>query len=123
MRQAVHGFLLPFVLVLAASQHAAATQVCKPRLSVHQLHFSEVRPQTQERSWTATVSVDASQCKTTAGYFDLGVLRQKENGVELEFREQFIWARPSTLIGIEFWADEAVEDFWIDSVQACPCSR
>jgi hypothetical protein len=26
-------------------------------------------------------------------------------------------------VGVDFWADEAVEHYWIDSVQACPCAR
>ena len=123
MRQSVSALFLILAIALTGTQPATAKQVCKPRLSVKQLHFSEVRPQTQERSWTAVVSVDASRCESTAGYFDLGVVRQKENGVELEFREQFIWSAPSTLVGIEFWSDEAVEDYWIDSVQACPCLK
>ena len=73
--------------------------------------------------WTAVVSADASGCATTAGYFEVGFSRMKENAVELEFREQFIWSSPSVTIGLGFWADEAVESVWIDSVQACPCVR
>jgi hypothetical protein len=76
-----------------------------------------------ERKWTAAVTVDASRCATTAGYFEVGFLREKENGAELEFREQFIWSVPSVKIGVDFWADEAAERYWIDSVQACPCAR
>ena len=87
------------------------------------IRFSEVQRETQERRWTAIVSADASRCATTAGYFDLGVVRQKENGVELQFREQFIWSAPAMMIGIDFWTDEAVEDYWIDSVQDCPCAK
>ena len=26
-------------------------------------------------------------------------------------------------VGVDFWADEAVEYYWIESVQACPCAR
>ena len=102
---------------------AAAGPLCKPKLSVKDIRFSDVQRKTQERRWTATVSADASRCTTTAGYFELGVLRQKENGVELQFREQFVWSAPAVMIGIDFWADEAVEDYWIDSVQACPCAK
>ena len=39
-------------------------------------------------SWMiATVSADASRCATTAGYFEVGFSRLKENAMELEFRE------------------------------------
>jgi hypothetical protein len=27
------------------------------------------------------------------------------------------------MVGVDFWADEAVESHWIDSVQACPCAK
>ena len=51
------------------------------------------------------------------------VPRQKENGGEIEFRERFQWSSPAVKVGLDFWADEAVEYYWIDSVQACPCAR
>ena len=46
-----------------------------------------------ERKWTAVVSVDASRCATTAGSFEIIFSRQKENGLEIEFREQFNGSR------------------------------
>ena len=102
---------------------AASQPVCKPVLAVQDVQFSKMQRPTMERKWTAVVTVDASRCATTAGYFEVGFLREKENGVELEFREQFIWSVPSAKIGVDFWADEAAERYWIDSVQACPCAR
>jgi hypothetical protein len=123
MRQFLKALLLSAALAAVHTPIATAGAVCKPKLSVKDVQFSEVQRDTQERRWTATVSADASRCATTAGYFDLGVLRQKENAVELEFREQFIWSAPTVMIGIDFWTDEAVEDYWIDSIQACPCAK
>jgi len=43
--------------------------------------------------------------------------------MELEFREQFIWTSSAVKVSVDFWADEAVETYWIDSVQACPCAK
>ena len=102
---------------------AVGEPICKPALAFTKVQFSAMQPPTLERKWTATVSVDASRCATTAGYFDVGFSRLKENGIEIEFREQFIWSSPSVTIGLDFWADEAVASHWIDSVQACPCAR
>ena len=102
---------------------AMSLPMCKPHLTFKEVQFSPVRPPTQERRWTATVVADASRCATTAGYFEIGFARQKENSIELEFREQFIWSVPSAAVSVDFWADEAVESFWIDSVQACPCAK
>jgi hypothetical protein len=115
--------LLAGLIGLASVSQAAGGQVCKPALAFKEVQFSPMQPPTLERRWTAIVSVDASRCATTAGYFDVGIARQKENGLELEFREQFIWSSPAVMVGIDFWADEAVESHWIDSVQACPCAR
>ena len=123
MRQFLTASLLAIAAAASGISVAAAGPVCKPKLTVTDIRLSDVQRETQERRWTATVSADASRCATTAGYFDLGVLRQKENGVELQFREQFAWSAPAVMIGIDFWADEAVEDHWIDGVQACPCAK
>ena len=118
----VAGLLAAGVALMGAAQ-AAGNPVCKPILSIKDARLSEMLPPTLERRWSATVTVDASRCATTAGYFELGISRLKEYAPELEFREQFIWSSPSVKISVDFWADEAVESYWVDSVQACPCAR
>ena len=123
MRRFLTASLLAAAIAVSGMSFAAAGAVCKPKLTVKDIRFSEVQRDTQERRWTATVAADASRCASTAGYFDLGILRQKENGVELQFREQFIWSAPTVMVGIDFWADEAVEDYWIEGVQPCPCAK
>ena len=101
---------------------AVAAPVCKPVLSIVQTELSEVQPAKMERRWTAMISADASKCATKAGYFEMGFLREKENSLPLEFREQFIWVGPSSLVGVDVWADEAIERAWVDSVQPCTCA-
>jgi hypothetical protein len=96
---------------------------CKPTLTFKEVKFSQMQPPTLERKWTAIVSADASRCATTAGYFEIGSRGRRKTASELEFREQFIWSAPSVLVGVDFWADEAVERYWIDSVQACLCAK
>jgi hypothetical protein len=61
-------------------------------------------------------------CIEASGYFDLGISRLKETGYELDFREPFIWLAPSVKIGVEFWADETVERYWIENVTPCKCA-
>jgi hypothetical protein len=121
-RSRVAGLLASCIGLIGLPQ-AVGQQTCKPTLAFNEVQFSEMQPPTLERRWTAIVSVDASRCTTTSGYFEIGFSRLKENGVEVEFREQFIWSAPSVKVGVNFWADEAVESYWIDSVQACPCAR
>lgn len=108
---------------LTGPAHASGRQICRPSLTFGQVQFSEMRPPTQERRWTAIVSVDASACMTGSGQFEIGFLRLKENGADWEFHERFRWSVPSVEIAVDFWADEAVEDYWIDDVLACPCAR
>jgi hypothetical protein len=116
------AWLLAGSIGLFGVTQAIGRPVCKPTLAFKDVRFSEMQRPTLERRWTATVTADASRCATTAGYFEVGVSRMKESGYEIEFREQFIWSSPSVLIGIDFSADEAVETYWVDSVQACPCA-
>jgi hypothetical protein len=114
--------LLAGIIGLIGVTQAVGRQVCTPALAVTQVKFSKWRLPSMERRWTAVVSVDASRCAlNSGGYFELGFARQKENGLELEFREQFIWLPPSVKVSVDFWADEAVERYWVDNVAPCTC--
>ena len=113
---------LACIVGLTSATQAAAGPVCRPTLAIKDTHFSEMRPPTLERRWSAVVSVDASRCTpNTGGYFKIGFSRLKENGIEVEFREQFIWLPPAVKVSVDFWADEAVEAYWLDTVTPCPC--
>jgi hypothetical protein len=118
----VAGLLVGLISLIGVTQ-AVSEQTCKPVLVFKDVQFSEMQPPTLVRRWTAIMSVDASSCATTVGYFEVGFSRLKETAPELEFREQFIWSAPSVKIAVEFAADEAVEAYWIDKVYACPCAR
>lgn len=122
LRAVCAAWLLASGAALFGVAQAAAGPVCRPTLTIKEVKLSEMQPPTLERRWTAIVSADAARCKTTAGYFEIGFSRLKETAPELEFREQFIWSTPSVVVGVDFWADEAVESYWIDSIQACPCA-
>jgi hypothetical protein len=73
-----------------------------------------------ERTWSATLSVDASRCATTSGRFEILFSRSKENAPEDEFVEPFTWKAGSVEISVNFWADEAVEGYWLRSVRGVP---
>src|SRR5882757_1585989 len=115
--------LLACGIGLVDAAHAADPQVCRPALAVSDVKFSAMQPPTMQRKWTAVVSVDASQCATAAGTFEIGFSRLKENGPEVDFREPFTWQPPSVGVSVDFWADEAVESYWLNNVAACPCRR
>jgi hypothetical protein len=77
-----------------------------------------------ERKWTAVLSVDMSHCAAnSAGYFEIVFTRLKEIGVDMEFRERFVWVPPWVKVAVYFWADEAVARYWIDSITPCPCLK
>jgi hypothetical protein len=119
-RSCVFGLLAGSICVVGATQ-AAEQQFCRPALAFKEIRFSEMRPPTMERKWTAVLLADASRCSTTSGRFEIVFSRQKENGVEIEFQEQFMWNSGLVEVSIDFWADEAVEGYWIHNVAPCPC--
>jgi hypothetical protein len=99
----------------------AAAPVCKPALTFKDVRFSPIQHETMERTWSATLAVDASRCATTSGRFELLFSRLKENAPEVDFTEAFIWKAESVEVSVNFWADEAVEAYWLHNVAACPC--
>jgi hypothetical protein len=49
------------------------------------------------------------------------LLPAEENGLEIEFQEQFTWKPALVEVSVDFWADEAVEGYWLHNVVPCPC--
>jgi hypothetical protein len=119
-RSCVFGLLAGSIGLVSVTQ-AVGQQTCRPALAFNEVRFSETRPPTLERKWTAVLFVDASRCATTSGPFGIVFSRLKENGPEIEFREQFVWRPDSVEVSVDFWADEAVEGYWLNNVAACPC--
>ena len=100
---------------------AAAAPLCKPVIGFKEVRFSPTHRETMERTWSATLAVDGSRCATTSGHFQILFLRSKENAPEDEFIEPFTWKPGSMEVSVSFWADEAVEGYWLHSIAACPC--
>src|SRR5262245_12620790 len=122
-RSCISGLVAGMVGMIGVTQ-ALGQQFCRPALAIKNVQFSEMQAPTWERKWTAIVSVDASRCTTNAtGSFEIVFSRQKENGVGIEFSEKFTWSSPAVTVAVDFWADEAVERYWISNVSACVCSR
>jgi len=125
-RSCLCGLVAGFI-GLISTVPALGQPVCRPLLAFQEIRFSPMQPPTMERQWTAIVSVDASPCKArSAGYFEIGFLRLKENGLDIEFREEFMWLgfewAPSAIkVELNLAADEAVERPWFDNVTPCPC--
>src|SRR6516162_6346345 len=108
------------VACLASVIEVTGQEVCKPGLSFKEVRFSEMQPPTLKHTWTAIVSVDAARCAVSStGHFEIIFSRLKESAPDLEFREQFKWWLPSVSVTVDFWADEAVERYWIDNVSPC----
>ena len=123
MNRARIAGLLACGIGLAGTAHAAGQPVCRPALTVSDVKFSAMQSPSMQRKWTAVVSVDASRCAAAAGYFEIGFSRLKENGPEVDFRERFTWQPPSVGVSVDFWADEAVESYFLSNVAPCPCGR
>jgi hypothetical protein len=124
MYRSCRAGLLAGIIALIGATQALGQQVCRPALAFKEVQFSQMRPPTLERKWTAVVSVDASRCAANStGSFEIVFARLKEIGLDTEFSKKFAWQPPSVNVVVDFWADEAVERYWIANVSACPCPR
>ncbi len=124
MYRSCMSVFLTGIIGLVSVPQALGQQECRPILAFKEVKFSEMRPPTLERKWTAIISVDASRCAANStGYFEIVFLRLKEVGPEIEFRERFTWLSPSVKVEVGFSADEAVERYRIDNVSSCPCDH
>ncbi len=116
------SLLMASLLGLITVTPSLGRPMCKPALAFKDVWLSEMQPPTLEWRWTAIVAVDASHCAAhSAGHFEIGFLRLKENSADIEFRERFKWRPPSVQVAVDFWADEAVEHYWFDNIAPCPC--
>jgi hypothetical protein len=113
--------ILIIALLGAGLTPAIAAPLCKPLLAFKNVRFSPTQPETMEHIWSATLSVDASRCATMSGRFEILFSRLKENAPEIDFSERFTWKPESVEVSVNFWADEAVEGYWLHNVAACPC--
>jgi hypothetical protein len=122
-RSCISRFLAGIIGLVSVTQ-AAAQQECRPALAFNEVLFSQMKPPTLERKWSAVVSVDATRCAAKSqGYFEIVFSRLTEIGPEIEFRERFTWQPPSVKVEVGFWADEAVERYWIDNIAPCLCGH
>jgi hypothetical protein len=117
------SLFLACMIGLVSVTQAVGQHECRPTLAFKEVRFSEMQRPTLKREWTAVVSVDASRCQPdSAGYFEIAFSRLKEIGPEIEFRKRFTWRPSSVNVEVDFWADEAVERYWLDNVTRCACS-
>ena len=119
MRRSCRSILLAGSIGVLGATPAASQQDCKPRLAFEQVRFSGI--ENQQRRWTAAIAVDASRCAATSGRFDITFVRLKETGPELSFTERFTWAPGKVEVIVDFWADEAVEEYAISHIASCAC--
>jgi hypothetical protein len=111
--------LLAASLAAFGASPSVGAQLCLPQLTVKDVQFSEIR--NMRRTWTADLNVDAASCAASTGRFYLRFVRAKENAPDLEFAEELSWHAGPMQVSIEFWQDEAVQDYTIGYVAPCAC--
>jgi hypothetical protein len=124
MCQHLRSFLLAASLALFAGSASLGAPICRPDLSFKNVNLSELK--NLQRTWTATLNIDASRCTDTLGNFEIRFVREKENAPELEFNELFVWQTGPLHTGqievsLDFWVDEAVLQYALDYVWPCGC--
>jgi hypothetical protein len=106
--------------IACTSAPTAAGPVCKPKLTLTQVRFSEAR--NRQRTWTANFAVDSKHCIESSGMFEIKFVRLKEFGPDLTFTERLKWSADMTEVSLDFWWDEAVGDYWIGDITPCSCA-
>jgi hypothetical protein len=119
MRPCRLSILLAAGLFMFGGAPSVAEQICKPRLSFKEVRLGQLED--LQRKWVAVLDVDASRCASESGSFDIRFVRLKEVAPDLEFVEQFTWRPGRIEILVEFWIDEDVHKYAIDSIAPCPC--
>ena len=119
MRRSHPSILLAASLALFSVTQVAAGQLCKPGLSLRDVRISEARE--MQRTWTGVLLADASPCSTTSGPFEIEFTRLKETAPDLRFTERFTWTSGRSVVSIDVWWDEWVEDYRIARIASCPC--
>jgi uncharacterized protein YjiS (DUF1127 family) len=121
IRVCLAGLAASLIACLGAAD-AVAQPACKPGLAITDVQYSPMKPPTLQRQWSATITIDTSRCAdATQGMFEIGFSRLKENAPEIDFYERFRWQSPSVKVSVDFWADEAVEHYWLGNVAPCSC--
>lgn len=108
--------LLIVVIEPIGAAKAAGPLKFAPGLAFKDIRFSEMRPPTLERIWTAIVSHE-----NPSGYFEIVFTRISEVAPDLEFRERYEWRPPSVEVVVNFAAAEAVERYRVENITSCVC--
>jgi hypothetical protein len=111
--------LLVASLALSDASRSIAQQICAPDLQLREAHISQ--PRSLQRTWTARLIADASQCSTTSGEFEIEFTRLKETAPDMQFIERFSWAQGKTGVSLDIWWDEWLQSYRIIRVVPCPC--
>ncbi len=109
------------MLVLFQPKSSSGQNICRPAIAVESAQFGSV--QAQQRVWKGMLSIDARQCATASGAFELGFIREKENAPDLQFVEHLTWTAGQMEVSVNFWEDEFAAKYWIHKVAPCPCRQ
>ena len=89
-RSCIFGLLAGSIGLVGVTQ-AVGQQTCRPALAFKEVRFSRC----SRRRWSENGPRSCRSMRRAARrlrrYFEIGFSRQKENGLEIDFREQFIW--------------------------------
>jgi hypothetical protein len=123
MRCAFIPALTAVPLILMGGTDSWSQPICRPTLAFTEAHYAPMKLPKLERAWTVAFAADASPCVTQSGTVSILFTVWKENAPDIEFVETFQWAPDLNVISKEFWADEAVGAYKVNSITPCACSN
>ena len=122
-RSCIFGLLAGIIGLIGVAQ-AAGQQICRPALAITgSAIFRDAATDDGAEMDRGRFGRRVTLRQGSAGYFEIGFSRLKENALDIEFSKEFVWLPPSVKVSVDFWVDEAVERHWINKVSACPCAR
>ena len=119
MRPSRLAILLADSILLGGAAQSA--QHCQPAFEFQEVRFSRVKD--NQRTWTATLSVDSSVCSTRSGPVHIGFLRHKENAMDMFFTERFTWKPQQMEISGRMRRPVTTGFTWFRTARAPPTSR
>src|SRR5262249_15339264 len=119
MRRSHASILLAGSPVMFSAMQNVAPQLCQPVLSLRDGRMSP--PRGLQKTRDGVLVADASPCSTTSGPFEIEFTRLKETAPDLRFTERFTWTSGRSVVSIDVWWDEWVEDYRIARIASCPC--
>ena len=118
-RSCIFGLLAGSIGLMSGAQ-ATEPRTCRPGLAFKEVRFSAMQPPTWSENGARCCRSMRRAARRRPDASNR-LLPAEGKRPEIEFQEQFTWEPALVEVSVDFWADEAVEGYWLHNVAPCPC--